>query len=348
MLIGIVSTIVVLACAAAIVMAFEFEFLMGWVGLAFLAATPTQIVLALLWSTEFPKSIGGLNQPSKGIAFTLVSVLAGGAILTVAHATVGGGQGPTPMLIQYMILSVVVALWIIPIWQAWPFSLLSKNPIVVGTSALLGFYLIAYLLWIVFFNYDALSHAPFYSPNIAPSGLFDMWVAMVFAVTSGAVVVVHVLYDFWPIDKITRGAAQPVRGLIASAYVLALSAVIHLVFLRFLSMEPIDYMVRVPVSMIFGVFLTTNMMQNKLFTSLNQPTRGFALTAVTVVCAVFMYFLYAIGSNVLVSEDLLPGPENGWGLELWIATSMLGVTFPIIIALSEFFKLWPFVQGRND
>lgn len=228
---GLIGIALVLLLACAIIAPFDIQFFMGWVGLVFLAATPTQIVLALLWNTELPASIGKLSQPIKGLALTGVSVVAGAIIAVIAHYSVGGGLGPTPMLTQYMILSVVVALWIIPIWQAWPFSLASKNPIIVGLASLLGFYLIAWVLWTLLFNYDVLSEAPFYSADHAPSGVFDMWTAMVFAVTSGAVVVIHVLFDFWPIDKLSFGKAQPIRGLIASLYILAFTALVHFVLL---------------------------------------------------------------------------------------------------------------------
>ena len=344
---GLLGIMLTLALAALIISRFDVPVFMGWVGLFFLAATPTQIVLGLLWNNELPASVGKLSQPFKGLALTAITICAGLLIGLVANYTVGGGLGPTPMLTQYMIFSVVVALWVIPIWHAWPFSALSKNPLIVGVLSLIGFYVIAFILWRVFFNYDALIGAPFYSEGHAPSGLFDMWTAMVFAVTTGAVVVMHVVFDFWPMDKISFGKAQPVRGLISTVYIIALSFLVHWVFLGLLKMEPVDYMVRVPVSLIFGVFLTTNMMQNKLFSSLKQPVRGLALCVPVIISAIAMYCLYEYASALHAGAALPSGPENLWQRELWIATAMLSITFPLIIIVSGFFELWPLSRRKK-
>ena len=344
---GLIGILFTLALAALIISRFDVPVFMGWVGLFFLAATPTQIVFGLLWNNELPASVGKLSQPFKGLALTAITICAGALIGFIANYTVGGGMGPTPMLTQYMILSVVVALWVIPIWQAWPFSTLSKNPVIVGVAALAGFYLIAFVLWRVFFNYDALIGAPFYSEDHAPSGLFDMWTAMVFAVTTGAVVVMHVLFDFWPIDKISFGKAQPVRGLVSTIYIIALSFIVHWVFLGLLNMEPVDYMVRVPVSLIFGVFLSTNMMQNKLFASLKQPVRGLVLCVPVIISAIAMHCLYDYASALHAGAVLPTGPENLWQRELWIATAMLSITFPLIIIVSGFFALWPLSRPKG-
>ena len=344
---GLIGILITLALAALIISRFEVPVFMGWVGLFFLAATPTQIVLGLLWNNELPASVGKLRQPMKGLVLTAITICAGLLIGIIANYMVGGGMGPTPMLTQYMISSVVVALWVIPIWHAWPFSALSKNPVIVGVLSLIGFYVIAFFLWRVFFNYDALIGAPFYSASHAPSGLFDMWTAMVFAVTTGAVVVMHVLFDFWPIDKISYGKAQPIRGLISTAYIIALSFIVHWVFLGLLNMEPVDYMVRVPVSLIFGVFLSTNMMQNKLFVSLKQPVRGLVLCIPVIISAIAMYYLYEYASALHAGAVLPAGPENLWQRELWIATAMLSITFPLIIVVSGFFALWPIARPKD-
>jgi len=42
----------------------------------------------------------------------------------------------------------------------------------------------------------------------------------------------------------------------------------------------------------------------------------------------------------VVTGVLAPGPP-GNDFERWLASALLGVTFPFLIFLAEFFKMWP-------
>jgi len=346
---GFIGTIVVLAIATLCIKPFEEHFFIGWVGIAFMCATPTQMILGLLWHNQLPSSVGQLTQPYKGLAFTAITIIAGAFFTVLLSTLVGKGFGDTPMLIQYTILTVVVTLWLVPIWQCWPATLLSKNPLIFGLLTLFASYIVAYIVWLVFFDYSALAHIPTpegeivhpkYYTELDPKGLFDSWVAMTFAVTTAGVIVVHSLFDFWPIKKLSAGKPQPIFGLVGSLYVLIFAFIVRWFFVDIMKMEQVSYMIQVPVCMIFGSFLVNNMMQFSLFPNLKQPFRGFALLACAVIAAVVMFRLYVFASTWFVGHELLSGPTAGWALELWVATAVLGVTFPIIFVVSGFFDFW--------
>jgi len=338
---------VVLAIAAACIAPFEIHFFVDWVGIAFMAATPAQIVLGLLWHNSKPDAVARLTQPLKGLALTLITILATALVLSLVLVTVGKGHGSTPMLAHYFIMTIVVAMWMIPIWQCWPLTMTSKNPVIFGILTLVFTYLLAYVLWFMFFDYGMLREIghPHYYEDLDPKGLFGMWAALIFFTTTAGVIVVHFLFDLWPIEKLSMGKPQPVRGLIATLYLLALAWALMALFINVLGMPPVEYMVRVPVSMIFGTFLVNNMMQFALFRGWQQPVRGLLLMACAAVVGVLMYELYRWASGLHVGEQLGVGPQGGFAQEIWIASAMLGVTFPVIFVASGFFGFWPIVRN---
>ena len=348
--VGIIGIALVLVIAAVCIFPFEHHTFVDWVATAFMAATPTQIILGLLWHNSKPDFVNSLSQPAKGLMLTAITVLMGALVFGLILLLVSGGHGITPMLIQFTIMTVVVVLWMVPIWQCWPLTLISKDPFVFGILTLVFSYLLAYLLWLVFFDYSILSEIghPHYYPDLDPGGLFDMWTALTFAVTSVSVIIVHILFEFWPIDKLSLGKGQPTRGLIAALYVFALAWLIRSAFVTGLGMDQVEYLVRVPVSLIFGTFLVNNMMQQALLRHLAQPLRGFVLTVIAAFAAVIMYQLYGLASAWHTGQELGMGPQNGFAKELWIASAMLGVTFPIIFLVSGFFGFWPIKRTAKE
>lgn len=343
LLTGSLGIVTVLAIAALIIWSFEHHMFTEWVGTAFIAATPTQIIIGLLWHNGKPEFANRFSTPVKGLILTLITIIAGAIFFAGMLFFVGGGHGISPMLIQYAIMTVVVTIWMVPIWQCWPATLLTKDPFKFGIIALLLSYVIAYVLWQLFFDYAMLAKIghPAYHADIDPQGIFDMWLATTYFVTTAGVIVVHTLFDFWPVNKLAKSAVQPLRGIIATLYILALSWLIRTIFVDGIGLDQVDFMVRGPVCMIFGTFLVNNMMQFQLFTKLAQPVKGLVLLACAIVAALIMHELYVLASSLHTGSDLITGPSRGYARELWIASAMLGVTFPIVFVVSGFFNFWP-------
>jgi hypothetical protein len=107
-----------------------------------------------------------------------------------------------------------------------------------------------------------------------------------------------------------------------------------------LGMDPVVFMVRFPVSFIFGFFVITAMTENRLFAGMAQPLKGVALIASAAVVMLALYALYAAAAPMLARAPLASGAPT-YDLELWVATAMLGITFPLIIAFTAYFNFWP-------
>lgn len=344
LVVGFIGILVVFAIAAACIAPFSPVTFGEWVSTAFMAATPAQIILGLLWHNSKPDFVNKLPQPQKGIMLTLITIITGAIVMAFLLFVVGQNHGITPMLVQYTIMSIVVIMWLVIIWECWPFKLLSNDPFKFGIYTLIGAYVIAYLVWTIFFDYSILEKIghPHYVKELDPKGLFDMWNAATFAVTTAGLIIVHTLFEFWPINKISFGAPQPLRGMIATVYILVFSWLIRWFFVEVVGLAPVEYMVRVPVSLIFGTFLVNNMMQFSLFSNSIQPLRGLLLTVCASITAIAMYELYSLASFWHTGVELGMGPQHGFAKELWIASAMLGVTFPIVFLVSGFFNFWPF------
>jgi len=344
--VGIAATLVVLAISGCIAASFTAPVFSTWVAFWFMAATPTQIILALLWRTQVPARIGAMHQPLKGVAF-LALTLAGAVLFGAAlfYFAGGGVAPPTPMLIMYTILTIVVTLWFVPVFHCWPVSLLVSRPVPMGLLSLLFCYLLAYALFLVLFDFDFMSGAPVYVARLDPGGLFMAFAPLTFAVTTVSMVMLCVLLDFWPSRRIA-GDAQPKLGLVTAVMVLVAATLVYGCFTRLMGMDIVAFLVRVPVSLIFGVFLVNNLMQHQLFAAIPQPRRGLLLILIAIVLSQVLHALYTWAAPWLAGAALASGPP-AHQLELWVASAMLGVTFPVIIVVAEYFAFWPIRRQRG-
>ena len=98
-------------------------------------------------------------------------------------------------------------------WGGWPFNLFGKDPLVAGITLLAAAYVITWVIFRVFFNYDFLQGAPVYLAS-APQGLFNAVSALVFYVTALAVMFLVLCFDLWPFTKVPSLMQQPVLGLV--------------------------------------------------------------------------------------------------------------------------------------
>ena len=223
----------------------------------------------------------------------------------------------------------------------------TENPLLLGLGTLVYCYLLNLVLFKIFYNYSFFAGAPFYSAAWDPAGLFNGITALTFAVTAVAMVMVLALFETWPVPAIVKSGTQPASGLVGAAIILLVSAIIYYACVIVLGMEPMGFMVRGPVCIIFGAFLVDNMMQFQLFTGLQQPVKGLAKTVVCLVGAAAMYHLYAFVLPFFVGSDLGAGPEANYAREIWIATAMLGITFPVINFVFGAFEFWPLQRAGN-
>jgi hypothetical protein len=111
-----------------------------------------------------------------------------------------------------------------------------------------------------------------------------------------------------------------------------------------LGMDPVVFLVRVPVGLIFGVFIVLTLFQGAGFGGLGQPVKGLAMAAAVIVAAAAVQVLYTVAANA-IAPGMKAGPPS-YERELWIATAMLGVTFSVIVAFCGAFGFWPLMPRR--
>ena len=81
-------------------------------------------------------------------------------------------------------------------------------------------------------------------------------------------------------------------------------------------------------------------MQGTLFPQLNQPLKGVVLAVFSAVTAIVLQRLY-LALGPVVSGPLAAGPGGHYQEELWLASALLGLTFPVLVVVTDYFEFWP-------
>lgn len=347
-LLGLIGTVITVGLSLLISVAFHPDTFGSWVGFLVMCAVPSQIVIGLVWQNSYPGVLTRLSQPARGIAILIILAIAVGVIApTTLHLVGGGVTPPTPFLNMYIIMSIVATFWLVAVFQCWPAAALSSHPAAVGLGTLAFAYLSAWVVFRAGFDFQAMAAAPFYVAALDPHGAFPAWHILSYAVTSVAVIMSLVLLDFWPFSalaaKVPALGKQPLFGLIVAAVVLPVAGLIWTTGVRLAGMDAVDYLVRVPVSFVFGTFIVLTLFQTAPFQRLAQPGKGLALIIASAVLAVVTYGFYRFVA--LAAMGNIPAGPPTYGLDLWIATAMLSITFPVIVAYGDGFGFWPFARA---
>ncbi len=351
---GTVSIVWIVALAFVLVSQMNYQFFDTWATYALLTTIPVQILLASFWRAQRPACIAALSQPWSGIAFTSICLAVAMVVAPSILWVVGGGSVPPgPLVITFCIHSVTVFLWVAKILRGEPAARYSDSVVVVGGWMLFLCYAVSYLTYRVFFDFSGVLSGLNYANEIAFSGLFHSNVAISFSVTLASVILVYsLLLGFWPLSYLNassswRGIA--LRVLCETMLVVFASLGIYCLFVNLLSMDPIAYMVRVPVSLIFGIFIFQNLLQRTIFHDVRHAgARVILQISFCGFVGVAMHYLYLAAHPLLIAGSApLEWGEPAHQLELWIASSQLAITFPLIVMFSSFFGFWPFVASTK-
>jgi hypothetical protein len=337
---GIAATVIVMAIALGFVSLWDFPTFSGWVAYYLLCVIPMQIVMVVTWGAKQPAGAAAARPPLNGILLTLFALAIGAIVAFAYFVTVGGSIGPpTPMLAMCTIVSVVIMFWGAIMWGGWPFTKLIKNPLAAGLTLLVACYVVNYLLFRIFFSYEFMKGAPVYQASLDPHGLYPAWNALVFYLTFLLVMFLTLNFDLWPLTKFPGIMKQPVLGLVWTVAALVLGGVIFYVGVGAMGMDPVRFMVTVPVPFIFGSIVVLNMLQNSLFAKFAQPVKGILNVVAVVVIGQLLARMYGALAPI-VTGRLNSGPPP-YDFEIWLASALLSVTFPFLIFYAEFFKFWP-------
>jgi hypothetical protein len=343
---GIAATLIVMAVSLGFISLFSPDTFLGWVSYLLICLIPMEIVVGVSWGAN-PKFADGVRQPVKGVLLVIACVIAALVIAPVYWWIAGGlVSPPAPMLMMCSIVSVVVTFWFAIMFGGWPWNVMVKNPIASGVLLVAAAYAVNYALFRVFFNYSFMAGAPVYVASLDPGGLFNGNSATVFYVTAIGVLFLLLHFDLWPLSTAPKLMQQPVLGVVWTMLALVIGGAAFHIGVNLMGMDPMLFLVRVPVPFIFGTIVVLNMLQNSLFSKLQQPVKGVANTAAAAVIGSLLAQMYGALAPV-VSGNLAIGPP-GNDLERWLASALLGVTFPFLIFYAEFFKMWPLVKDQEQ
>ncbi len=336
---GLVATALLIVAALAFLSLFTLPVFTGWVSYFLLSVIPIQIVAAVTWGGN-PPFVARLGQPAKGLALVATTLVVGVVVAAAMHALVGGGiSPPTPMLAMCAIVSVVITFWAAIIWGGWPFTGLIRNPVAAGLVMLLVVYLVNYALFRLFFDYGFMQGAPVYVAAQDPHGLFMAWNALVFYLSCLAGMFLMVSFDLWPLTRFPAVMRQPILGLVWTACAMLIGAVAFSIGVVALGMDVVQFMVRVPVPFIFGTIVVLNMLKGSLFARYGQPVRGLLNVLAVVVIGELLSAMYGAFAPIVTGE-VKAGPP-AYEFEIWLASALLSVTFPLLIYYAEFLRFWP-------
>lgn len=340
---GIAASAIIIAISLGLISLFDFNTFAGWVSYALICLIPMEIVVGVAWGAN-PAFAAGMAQPMKGLVLMLVCVAAAAVIGPIMWQIGGAGiDPPAPMLMMLSIVCVVVMFWFAIMFGGWPWNLMVKSQVGSGILMWVACYAINYALFQVFFNYDFMKDAPVYVASLDPGGMFNANSATVFYVTAIGVLFLLLHFDLWPLTTSPSLMKQPTLGLVWTALALAIGGTAFYIGTVTMAMDPMLFLVRVPIPFIFGTIIVLNMLHNSMFASLKQPVKGIANAAAAAVIGTLLARMYAALAPMVTGELQIGPPGNDF--ERWLASALLGVTFPFLIFYAEFFKMWPLVGG---
>lgn len=312
---------------------------MTWVSFCLISVIPMEIVIGIAWGCKKPEFAASRPQPIKGLLLILSTLLVGAVGGAATRAVVGANVNPpVPMLMMCTIAMVVVTFTATIMFGGWPFSSFIKDPVAAGLSMLATCYVINFLLFRLFFDYAFMRGAPVYVAPLDPHGLFNANLALVFYITFNSTMFRVLNFDLWPFTLSASLTKQPVLGLAWTLLCLVLVGVVFYIGIFTLRIDPLQFMVRVPIPFIFGTIIVMNMLHGTLFRNFAQPVRGVLNALTSAAIGTVLALLYGALSHS-VSGPLRSGPPAN-DFEIWLASALLGVTFPFLIFYSEFLQFW--------
>ena len=327
-----------MAIALGFISLFDFPSFAGSVSFFMLGLIPMQIVLVVLWGAN-PSFASRLGQPIKGVVLTLVAVVAAVVIMPIGLRLVGEGISPPgPIPSHYAVIVVPTAFYLAIMFGGWPFMNLLRNPLAAGVAVWLAAYVITFIAFRLFFNYDFMQGAPVYLAS-APRGLFNAITALVYDVTALAVMFMVLCFDLWPLNRFPALMRQPVLGIAWLAISFAGAGIVMWLTIGLMGMDPMIVLTRVTAPFIFGSIIVLNMLQNSLFQRTAQPLKGVLNTIAAAVVGAALAALYGAVSP-MVTGVLASGPP-AYDYEIWLANALLSVTFPFLVFYAACFNYWP-------
>jgi hypothetical protein len=170
-----------------------------------------------------------------------------------------------------------------------------------------------------------------------PAGPVPAWDGLVVAVTCLATLFLFLHFELWPLTRFTAIRRQPILGIAWTVAVVAIGSGAYYLGTRALGMTPDTFLVTVPVPFLFGSTVLLTMLGGSATARLTGLTKGL----VSAVLAMIIGSVLAKGYLMLMPILTPDVPASDLDQHLWLASALLGVTFPFLAMYNDLFQLWP-------
>ena len=345
---GIAATALVIALSLGYIALWDFGRFIGWVSFFALSFIPFEVMTGVLWGGS-PPFVAGLNQPQKGAALVGVTLLAGLVTSQFLYRTLGASQGePGPMLAFFCICVIVTTFFWTIAFGGWPFTAVFRSPVAGGLATWLACYVAGGAIYWTFANFEYLQGTPVYVPSADPHGFFTGWNLVVYYMSALTVLFSWLCFDLWPLTARPVAMKQPALGIILTGTSLLLGYVLFAIGVGGLKVQNVEFLLRVPIAVIFGTILVLNMCQNSV-TGSRQPVKGAINLLISAAVGSILLMMYQWLEPV-ISGPLPPGPApfQREQFQVWTANALLSVTFPFLVFYAAYFNFWPLVRRGVD
>jgi hypothetical protein len=337
---GLIATALIIAVALFYISRFTLGDFLGWGSYYVIGLIPAQVMAGVLWGGKM-NFMPGLSQPFRGLASLAVVLVIGGFLSWLCWSTIGGGiSPPVPNVVYYIIVAVATTFFWCIVWGGWPFTKLISNSFLAGLATLLWCYLLNYIVYRVFYNFAFLKGAPVYVEGLDPGGMFNGMYGQVLEVTALAIMFVILHFDLWPFTNSPSIMQQPTLGLVWTLTCFVIGGALMYLGVGVLGMDAMKFLVSVPIPFIFGTIVLLNMLEGSLFATMQQPVKGIVSAASAAVLGTGLaQFFLAVAPSVS-GQAVNPGPPT-YDQEIWLASALLAVTFPFLVAFAVYLEFWP-------
>lgn len=338
-LLGVIASLLVIVLSLLLISVLDWPLFRDWVSYYLVGTVPFAFLFAIFWRGEHPRRIASLRQPWRGLALVALTLVVALVVAGVHLMTIGGGvTPPTPFVAQCLIGSVPVAFILMTLWGGWPFTLV-RSPVAGGVLLLVAAYAINAVVFRLLSGFDWLVGAPPYVESLDPKGPVSSWTVLVVLVTMMAATLLLLHLDLWPLSRWPGVMRQPVLGLVGTVVVLAIALAVVLGLGPALGLDAPGVLAAITAPFLFGSIVVLSMLEGSATARLQQPVRGLVGAGLALLVGVVLGRVYLALSGT-VTGDLAQGAPT-WELEVWLASALLGVTFPLMSFHADFFRLWP-------
>lgn len=323
----------------------DHDFFNNWAGFLSISGIPALIIIANIWEGKVPFLS---DQKSRGLHILVLGgilFIAGYAVSLYAIFMFGNSvTPPTVVAMMFVIFTVVMTIWVLLVFQGWPFTQYIMHRVILAFSLLFLIYLLSTVLYSVLFNFSGFGGLSADIYDRLPTGIFEPWFIIVTMITTLAVIFALTLYEQMPLKIFTDKVSQPLSGIFTLAVTLIISWAIMQIVIR-LQIDLVNFMVRGPISFLFGLFIVQDTTGNTLFLHRQKFARGGILTVICLVLGISLYQAFEMFQGWWTVGLIAGSPM--YQKELWLANAMLSVTFPMIIVIMNFFKGWPIIRNNT-